>query len=114
MCYIRVTWLYLNYKNIYFWISDIDECLESVCRRPDDICLNTRGNYKCFTIDCPPNYIKDPDHKRYIYHFRLNNMHLIKHIIFSFNLADVKEQNMFAIKGTTPVWSYPNNIPTTS
>lgn len=43
--------------------QDIDECHQSVCRNPDDICINTRGSYKCHTITCPPNYIKDPEHK---------------------------------------------------
>ncbi|KRT81667.1 EGF-like domain containing protein [Oryctes borbonicus] len=43
--------------------QDIDECLDNVCGRPDATCLNTRGNYKCFTIQCPPNYIRDPEHK---------------------------------------------------
>ncbi|KAF5308956.1 hypothetical protein FQR65_LT00038 [Abscondita terminalis] len=43
--------------------QDIDECLENICRHPDAICINTRGSYKCHTISCPPNYIKDPEHK---------------------------------------------------
>ncbi|KAK4871917.1 hypothetical protein RN001_016041 [Aquatica leii] len=43
--------------------QDVDECLSNVCRNADDICINTRGSYKCHTILCPPNYIKDPEHK---------------------------------------------------
>lgn len=45
---------------------DIDECQRNPCRNIDDICFNTRGSYKCHTIKCPPNYIKDPDHRRYV------------------------------------------------
>ncbi|KAF5288361.1 hypothetical protein FQA39_LY15451 [Lamprigera yunnana] len=43
--------------------QDIDECQHNICRNVDDICINTRGSYKCHTITCPPNYIKDPEHK---------------------------------------------------
>lgn len=43
--------------------QDIDECHQNVCRHVDDICINTRGSYKCHTISCPPNYVKDPEHK---------------------------------------------------
>ncbi|XP_044256252.1 fibulin-1-like [Tribolium madens] len=42
---------------------DIDECQQNVCPHHDDICLNTRGGYKCYTINCPHNYIRDPQHK---------------------------------------------------
>jgi fibulin 1/2 len=42
---------------------DVDECQQNVCPRANDICLNTRGSYKCYTITCPPNYFRDPQHK---------------------------------------------------
>ncbi|XP_049782104.1 fibulin-1-like isoform X2 [Schistocerca cancellata] len=43
---------------------DIDECLTgNVCRGPDDNCLNTRGSYQCNRIVCPPNFVRDTEHK---------------------------------------------------
>ncbi|XP_049805272.1 fibrillin-2-like isoform X3 [Schistocerca nitens] len=43
---------------------DIDECLiGNVCRGPDDNCLNTRGSYQCNRIVCPPNFVRDTEHK---------------------------------------------------
>ncbi|XP_072394883.1 uncharacterized protein [Diabrotica undecimpunctata] len=41
---------------------DIDECQQNVCRS-EEICLNTRGGYKCYSFKCPANYIKDTEHK---------------------------------------------------
>ncbi|XP_044765989.1 fibulin-1-like isoform X1 [Coccinella septempunctata] len=43
--------------------QDIDECERKVCPNHNDICVNTRGSYKCYTIECPPNYIRDSQHK---------------------------------------------------
>lgn len=43
--------------------QDIDECEHKVCQNDKDICINTRGSYKCYTIDCPRNYIRDSRHK---------------------------------------------------
>ncbi|RWS30180.1 hypothetical protein B4U80_04230 [Leptotrombidium deliense] len=43
---------------------DIDECKEySVCKNADDTCLNTRGGYKCYPLECPGGYYKDRSHK---------------------------------------------------
>ncbi|XP_054708894.1 LOW QUALITY PROTEIN: fibulin-1-like [Uloborus diversus] len=43
---------------------DIDECKEeNVCNGPEEVCLNTRGGYKCNRIVCPPNYTRDKDHR---------------------------------------------------
>ncbi|XP_047103945.1 fibulin-1-like isoform X4 [Schistocerca piceifrons] len=43
---------------------DIDECLiGNVCHGPDDNCLNTRGSYQCNRIVCPPNFVRDTEHK---------------------------------------------------
>ncbi|RWS06923.1 hypothetical protein B4U79_08827 [Dinothrombium tinctorium] len=43
---------------------DINECEEyKVCNGPDDSCLNTKGSYKCYTLDCPKGYVKDLNHK---------------------------------------------------
>ncbi|XP_060536861.1 fibulin-1-like [Cylas formicarius] len=41
---------------------DIDECHDNVCG-PEDACVNTNGGYECFPITCPPNYVKDRDHR---------------------------------------------------
>lgn len=41
---------------------DIDECQQNVCLS-DEVCLNTRGGYKCYRINCPPNYVKDTEHR---------------------------------------------------
>ncbi|KAK9889438.1 hypothetical protein WA026_004707 [Henosepilachna vigintioctopunctata] len=43
--------------------QDIDECERNVCPNHNDICVNTRGSYKCYTISCPANYIRDVQHK---------------------------------------------------
>ncbi|XP_021928594.1 fibulin-1 isoform X7 [Zootermopsis nevadensis] len=44
--------------------QDIDECLGgNNCHNPNEVCLNTRGGHRCNSITCPPNFIKDPEHK---------------------------------------------------
>ncbi|KAK6634325.1 hypothetical protein RUM43_011725 [Polyplax serrata] len=43
--------------------QDIDECLRNPCKGEDEICLNTRGSYRCNSIKCPPNYYKEVEHK---------------------------------------------------
>lgn len=45
------------------YFADIDECTQNYCAA-QDICVNTRGGYKCKEIRCPHGYIRDPDHKR--------------------------------------------------
>ncbi|CAG2055183.1 unnamed protein product, partial [Timema podura] len=41
-----------------------DECLAgNVCDHPDDVCINTRGGYRCNTISCPSNFVKETEHK---------------------------------------------------
>ncbi|KAF7286998.1 hypothetical protein GWI33_002838, partial [Rhynchophorus ferrugineus] len=40
---------------------DIDECKQKVCG-PTEACLNTRGSYKCYPINCDNYYIRDPNH----------------------------------------------------
>ncbi|KAJ8955315.1 hypothetical protein NQ318_003408 [Aromia moschata] len=42
--------------------KDIDECESNPCG-PDSVCLNTRGGFKCYTVKCPKNYIKEAGHK---------------------------------------------------
>ncbi|XP_037732235.1 fibulin-1 isoform X1 [Drosophila subpulchrella] len=46
---------------------DIDECatnsINQVCTGRNDICTNTRGSYKCTTINCPYGYAIDSDQK---------------------------------------------------
>ncbi|KAK7069506.1 hypothetical protein SK128_014533 [Halocaridina rubra] len=44
--------------------KDINECdTGTVCVGPNEQCVNTRGSYKCNSITCPVNYIKDSQHK---------------------------------------------------
>ncbi|XP_055933014.1 fibulin-1-like isoform X2 [Argiope bruennichi] len=44
--------------------QDIDECQEqNICNDDRAVCLNTRGGYKCNRIECPPNYVRDKDHR---------------------------------------------------
>jgi len=44
--------------------QDINECEEDyVCKGEDEICLNTKGGYKCNRIDCPSGYQRDRSHK---------------------------------------------------
>ncbi|XP_077540559.1 uncharacterized protein LOC144152891 isoform X3 [Haemaphysalis longicornis] len=43
---------------------DIDECERGdVCNGDNEVCLNTRGGYRCNALDCPVGYFRDPDHK---------------------------------------------------
>ncbi|XP_044316578.1 fibulin-1 isoform X3 [Drosophila rhopaloa] len=46
---------------------DIDECatdsINQVCTGRNDICTNTRGSYKCTTINCPYGYTNDQEQK---------------------------------------------------
>ncbi|XP_046406118.1 fibulin-1-like isoform X2 [Ischnura elegans] len=43
--------------------QDIDECSIGNPCAPDEICIDTRGDYRCNSIICPPGYIRDRDHK---------------------------------------------------
>lgn len=65
--------------------QDIDECIKNPCKgerdKPnflfsrkenniffsppgqDEVCLNTRGSFRCNSIKCPPDYVKDAEHK---------------------------------------------------
>nr|CAH7764330.1 unnamed protein product [Callosobruchus chinensis] len=42
---------------------DIDECEQSNVCLSEEVCLNTRGSFKCYSIKCPENYVKDVEHK---------------------------------------------------
>lgn len=45
--------------------SDIDECeSDSPCRGENEVCVNTRGGYKCNAIECPDTYTRDAQHKK--------------------------------------------------
>ena len=41
---------------------DVDECVlrTANCHGEDDVCINTRGGYKCQTVTCPRGFIKAP------------------------------------------------------
>lgn len=42
--------------------QDIDECQTmDVCRAYNEVCTNIRGSYRCHQINCPPEYMIDPD-----------------------------------------------------
>lgn len=45
---------------------DIDECAQGHCQGEDRICVNTLGSFKCHTIQCPENYFRDSQFKKYI------------------------------------------------
>jgi hypothetical protein len=47
-----------------FTFKDIDECATPNVCRADETCLNTRGGYYCNAIVCPPNYVRDQDHRK--------------------------------------------------
>lgn len=40
--------------------TDIDECAlrTASCYGTDDVCINTRGGYKCQTVTCPKGFVK--------------------------------------------------------
>lgn len=50
-------------------ITDIDECARPAVCRPEETCLNTRGGYHCNAIVCPPNYVRDSEHRKYVVEF---------------------------------------------
>ena len=43
-------------------VSDVDECRlrTANCDGEDDVCINTRGGYKCQTVTCPRGFVKSP------------------------------------------------------
>ncbi|XP_037077300.1 fibrillin-3-like isoform X2 [Pollicipes pollicipes] len=43
--------------------QDINECSSGSVCRADEVCLNTRGGFRCNRIDCPPNYERDDAHR---------------------------------------------------
>lgn len=43
--------------------QDIDECATPNVCRSEETCLNTRGGYYCNAVVCPPNYVRDQDHR---------------------------------------------------
>ena len=40
--------------------TDVDECSDNStdCKGPDDVCINTRGGYKCEVVRCPKGFAK--------------------------------------------------------
>jgi len=42
--------------------TDVDECRlrTANCNGEDDVCVNTRGGYKCQTVTCPRGFVKSP------------------------------------------------------
>lgn len=53
-------WIVFKQKNEN--ILDIDECrLGTTNCRADDACVNLRGGFRCFYVDCPEGYEKVGD-----------------------------------------------------
>lgn len=53
----------LTFSKLYARIlfsADVDECVTRTadCTGPDDICINTRGSYKCETVTCPKGFVR--------------------------------------------------------
>ncbi|XP_063889085.1 fibrillin-2-like isoform X3 [Scylla paramamosain] len=98
--------------------KDINECETSnVCRGIGEQCVNTQGGYKCNTITCPDNYVRDSRHKnrceRLASHCQLgDDACRLKPLSYSYNylplvsnltLPSVGEVNIFTMRG--PLWS---------
>lgn len=46
---------------------DINECESGrICNGHNEICTNVQGSYRCTRIDCQPDYMRDPEKKKYI------------------------------------------------
>ena len=43
---------------------DVNECSSGNVCRSEEVCLNTRGGYRCNRISCPPNYERDDAHRK--------------------------------------------------
>lgn len=69
-----------SYENDLFPKSkqDIDECARPGVCRPEETCLNTRGGYYCNAIVCPPNYVRDTEHRKYVNKFLISSSTNIK------------------------------------
>ena len=37
---------------------------EGPCKNDEDVCLNTRGGFKCYKIECPEGYDRDSAHAK--------------------------------------------------
>ena len=58
----------LNYQNylLKYFVSmllDVDECSEGLagCNGPNQVCINTRGSYKCNIVECPRYFALSQD-----------------------------------------------------
>ncbi|EEB18651.1 conserved hypothetical protein [Pediculus humanus corporis] len=101
--------------------QDVDECLRNPCRGEDEVCLNTRGSYRCNSIKCPPNYIKDMEHKnrckRLKTYCRENDLNCLEQpLTYSFNfvtfvsmlpIPPIGHLDLFTMRG--PLWSDTNS-----
>lgn len=55
----------LKHSCVSFLNQDINECdAPGTCRNSEDICVNTRGSFRCQPITCPENYVNDPNHRK--------------------------------------------------
>ncbi|XP_067136118.1 fibrillin-2-like isoform X2 [Centruroides vittatus] len=85
--------------------QDINECEEQgVCRGENEVCLNVRGGYRCNAIICPPNYIRDPDHrnrcKRAVVNCRQGDAECLKApLSYSFNFITLVSNMQIPVSG---------------
>ena len=47
---------------LFLLSADLDECALGTanCNGPNDFCINTRGAYKCETVECPKGFVRAP------------------------------------------------------
>lgn len=45
-------------------VLDIDECASTGCANPEQVCVNTLGDFRCQTITCPKHYTPDKHYKK--------------------------------------------------
>lgn len=85
--------------------QDINECEEqNVCQGEKEVCLNVRGGYRCNAIICPPNYIREPDHrnrcKRAVVNCRQGDNECLKApISYSFNFITLISNMQIPVSG---------------
>lgn len=97
--------------------QDVDECIKNPCKGQDEVCLNTRGSFRCNSIKCPPDYVKDAEHKnrckRSKAYCREDDMNCLQRpLTYSFNFITFVSMlpippsghlDLFTMRG--PLWS---------
>lgn len=97
--------------------QDIDECITPNVCRSGETCLNTRGGYYCNAIVCPPNYVRDTEHRNRCKRISLechawDNACLRKPVSYSYNFLTLPSRitiprtgylDLFSMRG--PLWA---------